>query len=184
MAGHPVIAAVKDVDKIDLAITKPVDCLFLLCGEITNIQYIVKTIKKNKKRVFLHTDFIDGLAQNAAGIRYISEVIKPDGIITTKEGLVRSAKKYDLLTVQRVFVLDSHSIDTALNSICRIKPDAVETMPGIATKAIGKFSKNAHCPVIAGGLIETREEAIAAINAGAVAVSASRESLWDMRLSL
>jgi len=46
---------------------------------------------------------------------------------------------------------------------------------GIATKAIGKFSKNAHCPVIAGGLIETREEAIAAINAGAVAVSASRK---------
>ena len=50
-------------------------------------------------------------------------------------------------------------------------------MPGVIPKEIKRFAclgKN----LIAGGLIETREEAEAALEAGAVAVSSSNEKLF------
>jgi glycerol uptake operon antiterminator len=37
-------------------------------------------------------------------------------------------------------------------------------------------------PLIAGGLIETEEEVKKALASGAVAISTTRKSLWDMNL--
>ena len=53
----------------------------------------------------------------------------------------------------------------------------IEIMPGVITKTISKFA-NSSIPVIAGGLIETKEEVTAALSAGAIAVSTGKECLW------
>ena len=45
-----------------------------------------------------------------------------------------------LFTIQRFFIVDSHSVDTAVESIRIGKPDVVEIMPGV----IGKTKKTKH----------------------------------------
>ena len=108
--------------------------------------------------------------------------VDADGILTTKTNMIRPAKDIGLVTVQRFFIVDSHSVDTAVESIRIAKPDVVEIMPGVVCKKIREFSdKVRNTPILAGGLIEFKEDVDNAIEAGATAVSTANRQLWDYR---
>ncbi|KIR03012.1 Glycerol uptake operon antiterminator regulatory protein [Lachnospiraceae bacterium TWA4] len=47
-------------------------------------------------------------------------------------------------------------------------------------KIIKKLTKNLSIPLIAGGLISEREDVVAALNAGAIAVSSTNQAVWNM----
>jgi len=180
--SHKIIAAIRDLDRVDVAMQKPVRCIFLLTGNILNIKYAVKCIKRANKRVFLHVDLLEGISKDSVGIRYIAREIKPDGIITTRSNLIGCAKREGLFTIQRIFVLDSLAMDTAEKSILQVDPDAVEILPGVIPKIINKVHKAVKYPIIAGGLIENNQEVKAAIAQGALAASVSKEELWNIAL--
>ena len=58
----------------------------------------------------------------------------------------------------------------------------VEIMPGVVCKKIHEFSdKVRNTPILAGGLIEFKEDVDNAIEAGATAVSTANRQLWDYR---
>ncbi|TYP58841.1 glycerol-3-phosphate responsive antiterminator [Thermosediminibacter litoriperuensis] len=179
LKAYPIIAAIRDIDAVDLALDKPVRCIFMLAGDILNIKYPVTHIKKARKRVFLHMDLLEGVSKDAAGLRYVSEEIRPDGIITTRSNLISSAKSEGIFAIQRAFFLDSQAVDTAVRTIRQVDPDAVEILPGVIPKIIKRLHENVNHLLIAGGLIEDKKEVNDALEAGAWAVSVSREDLWD-----
>ena len=131
--------------------------------------------------VELYLDFAEGLGKDKAGLQYLKR-LGVDGICTTRTNLVRIAKDLGLVTVQRFFMVDSHSVGTSLDSIRIAKPDIVEIMPAIVTKKIAEFSNLVDVPLIAGGLAETEEEVKAAIEAGANVVSTGETDLWSLEL--
>ena len=126
-------------------------------------------------------DFAEGIGKDRAGLHFI-KLKGADGILTTKTNMIRPAKDIGLVTVQRFFIVDSHSVDTAVESIRIAKPDVVEIMPGVVCKKIHEFSdKVRNTPILAGGLIEFKEDVDNAIEAGATAVSTANRQLWDYR---
>ena len=125
-------------------------------------------------------DFAEGIGKDRAGLSYLKN-LGADGILTTKTGLIRSARDIGLLAVQRFFIVDSHSVDTAVDSIKIAKPDIVEIMPGVVEKKIKEFAERVDTPILAGGLIEFEEEVDRAIEAGAKAVSTASRKLWDYK---
>lgn len=177
---NPIIAAVGDVEKLDNAIKSPCEIIFLLTGNIFNLQDIVSKTKDSGKSIYLHFDFLHGFSKDAVSLRYISEHIKPDGIITTKSSLIKHAKEMGLLTIQRLFILDSISLETGINSIRSTKPDAVEIMPGTLPKAIKILHNETKIPIITGGLIMDKEDVIQSLKAGAIGISTSNEEIWQM----
>lgn len=174
------IAAIRDIDDVDTVLSKGVQCVFLLTGSILNIRYVVRCIKKARKRAFIHLDLIEGISRDSEGTKFIVEEIRPDGIITTRSNLAMSARSLGMFTIQRVFILDSLAIDTAVKAISQVCPDAVEVLPGVLTKTLKRIVKRVATPVIAGGLIETEEEVKKALISGAVSISTTRKGLWDM----
>jgi len=178
----PVIPAIRDIDRIGEALTKPSRCIFILTGNILNIKEIVNRVKKAAKRVFLHIDLLEGISKNSMGIKYIAQEIKPDGIITTRPNLISCAKAEGLFTIQRIFVLDSLAIDTAERSMKNVTPDAIEILPAVIPKVIKRLCQRATYPVIAGGLIEEESEVKAALKEGAIAISVSNENIWNIPL--
>jgi glycerol uptake operon antiterminator len=56
----------------------------------------------------------------------------------------------------------------------------VEIMPGIIPQVIRDFTKNVTTPVIAGGMIATKEDVMAALRAGAICASTGKSPLWDL----
>jgi len=178
----PVIAAIRDVDDVDTALSYNIRCVFLLTGSILNIKYVVHCIKKAHKRAFVHLDLLGGISKDSEGIKYIVEEVRPDGVITTRSNIALSARSMGMFTIQRVFLLDSLALDTAVKTISQVEPEAVEVLPGVVTKTLKRIAARVHTPLVAGGLIETPEEVEQALESGAVAISTTRKSLWDIKV--
>lgn len=178
MKKNPIIAGVKDINKIDEAFDSSCEIIFLLCGSIFNLKDIVKKAKEKNKMIFIHVDLLDGFSKDAVALKYIYEEIKPDGIISTKNSQLKAAKSLGFLTVQRIFIIDSISIDTAIKASQTINPDAIEIMPGIMPKITKKMSDELDVPVIVGGLISESCEIKDALANGAQGASTSAKALW------
>ena len=112
-------------------------------------------------------------------LQYVKQK-KVDGIISTRVSIIKAARDVGLFTVQRFFAVDSHSIDTTLESIKSSKPDMIEVMPGIATKVIAKLKGQLNIPIIGGGLVDTADEVRAILRSGASGVSTSKRELWEL----
>lgn len=177
---NPIIAAINNIKQIDEAIKSPCKIVFLLTGDILNIEEIVRVLRENGKLVFVHVDLIGGFSKDVISLKYISKNIKPDGIITTKTNLVKIAKELNIFTIQRLFILDSLALVSGINSIKTIRPDAVEILPGIMPKIIEEIRIETRIPVIAGGLIRDKSDVIHSLNAGAIGISTSNKDVWYM----
>ncbi len=174
----PIIAAVSHLEKLEGALKSPCEIIFLLTGNILNLREIVKKAKDGGKDIYIHLDLMEGFSKDAIALKYIHENIKPDGIITTKSNLVKQAKEMGIFAIQRLFVIDSLSLETGIKSIRTTKPNAIEILPGIMPKVIKKINQETKIPVIAGGLINDKEDVIESLKAGAAAVSTSKEENW------
>lgn len=178
--SNPIIAAITEVSQLEKALQSPCEIIFLLKSDIFNIGTYVDRVKSSGKGVYVHVDLIDGLSKDALAIKYIHENIHPDGIITTKTGIVKAAKALNMFVIQRLFMLDHLSFETGLSSLETMKPNAVELLPGIMPKIINKFHKSTNIPLIAGGLIMDKEDVMLNLKAGATAISSSCEEVWYM----
>lgn len=182
MKKNPIIAGVKDMTNLEAALDSDCEIIFLLCGTIFDIKDTVRKAKEKGKMIFIHVDLLDGFSKDATALRYISTEICPDGIISTKNSLLKSAKSLGLLTVQRVFIIDSLSIETAVKASQMINPDAIEIMPGIMPRIIEKLSSSMDVPVIVGGLVSEQEDVTTAIKSGALGVSTSSGRIWGIKI--
>ncbi len=172
---NPIIAAVRD-DGWEQAITSSAEVIFYLKANLLTVKkHIAEAIEKGKT-VFVHIDLADGIGKDKTGIEFLLKC-GVHGIISTRNQLINIAKDKGLLTVQRFFALDSQGLDS-IRDIAS-SADLIEIMPGVVPKIIQKFSLDG-AAVIAGGLIETKDEVMTALTAGATAVSTGKSNLWNI----
>ncbi|MBO1004204.1 glycerol-3-phosphate responsive antiterminator [Pseudogracilibacillus auburnensis] len=175
-----IIASVKKEEDIDIAIQSNANIIFLLTGDLITTKNYVKRLREANKEVFIHIDFIDGLANSKSTIEYVAQKWEPRGIITTKSNLIQHAKKAGLLTVQRMFLIDRNALSRGLEIAHRFKPDAIEVLPGIMPSIIDELTKLTPLPIIAGGLVSNETEILHGLEAGALAISAGSRKLWNV----
>ena len=173
-----VIAAIKD-ELFDRALESVSKWIFDLSPDISTIREKADSCHAAGKKYFVHFDLAAGIGKDKSGMLFAKEM-GIDGIISTRVNIIKMAKELGLYTVQRFFIVDSHSIDTTLEAVKSAKPDMIEVMPGIMPKVIKKLCSATKAPIIAGGLIETEAELCEAVASGAVAVSTSRAELWKI----
>lgn len=175
-----VIASINTQAKLEKVITSNCNVAFLLMGDILTLPMYVSRLHENNINVFIHLDFMEGVANDKSGVQYIAKVVKPEGIITTRKHLIKHAKDENLLTIQRLFIIDNSAIDKGIQMLKSTKPDAVEILPGLIPKVITKLTKVTPLPIIAGGLIENKAEILQALEAGALGTSCGRPELWNL----
>ncbi|MGN1059580.1 MAG: glycerol-3-phosphate responsive antiterminator [Clostridia bacterium] len=173
-----IIAAVRDDDEFETALLSGADTVFFLYPDIAELTYAAQKAHKRGKRILIHIDLTTGLGKDKSGIEFAKNA-GIDGIISTRASLIKAAKECGMQTVQRFFIVDSKSIDTTVETLKSSKADMIEVMPGIAPKIIQKLRQRTDTPIIAGGLIESKEEIEAAISSGAYAISTGCTALWD-----
>ena len=171
----PVIAAVRENNFHD-ALVSPAEVLFDLEAHLLTIRQRTAQAHQAGKLLFVHLDLAEGIGKDREGLQYLAQC-GVDGIISTRGQSIRTAKDLGLITVQRFFALDSQGLGSIQEMLKTTNPHMMEIMPGVIPKAISRFSAGS-IPVIAGGLIETRQEVTAALGSGALAVSTGRKELW------
>lgn len=180
--NYPIIPAVREIKNLKKAMEiKESVLIFLLTGSIFDLKNSMELAHANDKILMVNIDLVSGIAHDKAGIKYLAEKNLCDGIISTKGYLIKEASKYGLMTVQRVFLLDSASMVSAEKSLNSRTVDAVEILPGIAAPYFIERQKNSsyNYPVIAGGLIKKRAEVDDLKSKGVFAVSTSDFQLWN-----
>lgn len=178
LAKKQVIAAVRSDDELIKSIASDVSVVFLLKSTIFDSTEKISRIKQSGKYCFIHSDLVDGLANDSAGMEYLIRTAAPDGIITTKKNIALRAASLGCPAILRVFMLDSASYESSVHLISLLQPAGVEILPGLMPKIISRAKADFSVPIISGGLITTQTEVEEAIAAGASAVSTTAYELW------
>jgi glycerol uptake operon antiterminator len=177
--ANPVIAAIRHAGDLPAAIAAPVTAVFLLHADIFTLASQVNMLRDAGKDVFVHVDMLEGLGRDATAIRWLAEVIRPTGMLTTKTQHVKTGRDHGLFVIQRFFLIDHQSFDLAVRTAQSARPDLVELMPAVMPAVIRRFREACGLPVIAGGLVSAKEEMVEILRAGALGVSTGDPALWE-----
>ena len=177
MENLRIIAAVRSNEELIGSINSDVEIIFILSPNISDIKNQTDLVHKSGKKLYIHIDLAEGIGKDEYGIRFAKEQ-GVDGIISTRTNIIKLARKTGIHTVQRFFIVDSHSINTTVESAKVSKADMIEIMPGTVAKVIKRLKNELEMPIVAGGLIETEDEIKEAIACGATAVSIGKKEFW------
>jgi glycerol uptake operon antiterminator len=172
-----IIAAVENIRQFKRFIESPYKICVIMNIHISMLDTIFKTAKENEKLVLVHIDLIHGLANDEYGTEYICQKYKPYGIISTKNSVLSACKRLKTTAIQRVFLIDSAALTKSVESVKRNSPDYVEILPAMCTALIPMIKDHINKPMIAGGLIPSKEEAEKIIKDGMAAVTINMSRL-------
>ena len=152
--------------------------VFILGGAVDAVSEATGRLQKRGWWVFVHVDMMRGLSTDAEGLRFLVDFAGPNGVISTHSQTITHAKRVGLWTIQRIFLLDSQSVTTGMQQVLSTRPDAIECLPGVLPEVTRKVVRGLPFPVIAGGLITTREDMDRMRQAGVRGISTSTRVLW------
>ena len=176
----PIIAAVKDGAGLQQALESDCKVIFLLYGTILNIDTLVRQVQSRGKLCVVHIDLVEGLSNRDIAVDGLVKLCSPDGIISTRVPQIRRAQQLGIPAIQRTFMLDSISLQNLLAQIESHRPDFIEVLPGIIPGVIREITEKTTIPLIAGGLIRSKQDVIQALQAGVIAVSTTCRDVWQM----
>ncbi len=182
--SHPtVIPSVRRIRDLDRALASPSEYVLLTYVHIGNLQLLADKCGKAGKKVLVHADLIGGFRPDRDGIKLLRNMYRVDGLLTQSAQVVLAAKKARLVAIQRVFLMDSRSLERGLAAIAECAPDGIEVLPGVlAARYWDQFAQWEHeACLIAGGMVTTKEEATELFSCGYQAITASTPELWSER---
>ncbi|MBR1218083.1 glycerol-3-phosphate responsive antiterminator [Bradyrhizobium sp. U87765 SZCCT0131] len=179
LARHPVIATLYGADLIDDFIGSAAEISIVANFELRRLQSVVQALIGAKKYPIVNIDSCDGLSQDKGGVDYLAE-IGAKGLVSTRVATVQRAKRAGLVAVQKVFVTDRSTFPRSVAALEQSEPHLVQLMPAPMLPHIPPQSRKAMPPIIASGFVCDRAGVVAAVKAGAVAVSTSDKGLWKL----
>ena len=175
----PVLPAVKDEDALPRALRCESRVVFLLGGDLLSIRHWIDLTHKAGKQAAVHLDLVGGLAPREVAVDWLQQQ-GADGIISTRPHLIRRGRELGLLSVLRVFAIDSKAVGNLQKETEMVTPDVIEILPGTLPRVIERLSKKIPVPLIAGGLMTDKSDIVSALQAGALCASTSDEELWEV----
>lgn len=176
--NQPVIPAVRSVKDFEDLMHWQFPYLILLDSHIGQLHGLLQLARRHGKKVILHADLVQGLKNDEYGAQFLCQFIKPDGLISTHHTVVTTARKRGILAIQRIFLLDSHSLETSYRILQSSQPDYLEVLPGVLPDVIQEIRERTHLPILAGGFIRTIGDIETILQAGATAITTSSRELW------
>ena len=181
MINQKVIPAISDFKKLNRFLNSDLEFGILMNFHLAQLESLVEAMKKNKKKVLVHSELIKGLATDEYGAIYLIQSLKVDGIISSKPKVIEVCKKRNVLGIYRFFIKDTISLDQSIEIGKRLKPDFVEILPAACYDLVSQIENDLRCKVLMGGLIQNEELIHKCFDAGAIAITTSKPEFWDIR---
>lgn len=178
---NPLIAAAQHKN-LQFAVDSKVSSIILMNGKLNELMKEDFQVYNKKKPILLHTDLIKGLSNDKESVSFIKEYINPAGIVSTKSTMLRSAKKKGLVTIQRIFLIDSTSLRNSIESIKENDSDLVEIMPAWVYPIVETIKNEINKPIVLGGLISKKEQMVHMLSTRVDGISSSNSDLWNIDL--
>ncbi|WP_206917815.1 glycerol-3-phosphate responsive antiterminator [Alicyclobacillus acidoterrestris] len=177
-----IIPAVKHMKDFEQLLTRDFTYIVLLESHLTQLPSLIRTAKQHNKKLILHADLIQGLKHDESAAQFLCQMLKPAGLISTHSSVITTAKKNRVLAIQRIFLIDSQSLDTSYRVLTNSKPDYIEVLPGVLPDIIREVRRATQLPILAGGFIRSRSDIQSVLDAGAAGVTTSHKDLWSVKI--
>nr|WP_142759834.1 glycerol-3-phosphate responsive antiterminator [Bacillus sp. HNG] len=145
---------------------------------IAQLKNIKRLANEYGKKMIFHVDMVHGIKSDEYATEFICQEFQPYGLISTKSSVIQKAKQKGVFAIQRMFLIDTHALEKSYKLIEKNQPDYIEVLPGAMPWMIQEVKERMNVPVLAGGLIRTKEEVQKALEAGATAITTSKRELW------
>lgn len=180
--GQLIIPAARSMKDFEFLLSSALKNIILLDVHIAQLPYIRRMAEQSGKNLILHADLVQGLRSDEAGAQFLCQVIKPAGIISTHSNVISTVKKHHIISIQRIFLLDSHSLETSYRIMRTSDPDYIEVLPGMMPQIIQEIALKSKRPILAGGFIRSLSDVELILDSGAMAVTTSSRSLWSKQV--
>jgi glycerol uptake operon antiterminator len=179
---HPMIETIKNqicvpvvpsMKRLERFIDSNLKVCVLQDIHISLLEHMIKTLHDHDKLALVHIDMVHGISSDEHGAEFLCQRLRADGIISSKTRIIETTKKNKKIAIQRMFLIDSKSIERGIETIQKSQPDIVEVMPAIAYKIIPYINDRIDIPIIGGGLLKSKEDILEGLNAGCVAFTVS-----------
>lgn len=180
LRGAPIIPALRREADLATAAASSAAVVYLMNAELSTLDMFLQVLRAAEKDVIVHLDLCSGLARDVEAVNYLANS-GVAGIISTHVDILGAAASRGLYAVQRTFMIDSSSVQSALRSLKRFEPDALELLPApVAPRIVSALrAQSPHVAAVGGGLVTSLQEADALIQQGLDAVSVGSPSLWS-----
>src|SRR3954464_4948517 len=125
LLARRVIPALRDLADLPLALDLGLPAAIMLKGDIFDLDKLMSQTR-GKMAVLIHIDLIEGIGRDRAGLAYLKQQFGIVGLVSTRSNLIKEARNLGLISILRLFVLDSAAYTTGINLLQSLKPDAVE----------------------------------------------------------
>lgn len=177
MFDQPIIPAIKSKEHLEAFLTCELKWGILMNFDLIELYPMIQSLHAHGKKVILHLELTRGIANDEFGAIFAIQVLKVDGLISTKQKVIEICKKRGILGIFRLFLKDTLAFEANLRQLTHIQPDVVEVLPSIP-KYIQAINEHSSAVVISGGLLLDHHEINEAFAAGASSVTVSKIDLW------
>ncbi|QQE77593.1 glycerol-3-phosphate responsive antiterminator [Alicyclobacillus sp. SO9] len=173
-----VIPAARSIKDFEMLLDMSFKYIIFLDVHIAQLVYLRRQARDFGKKLVLHADLVQGLQHDESAAQFLCQVIKPAGLISTHSKVIATAKKHDIMSIHRIFLIDSHSLETSYRVMKSSEPDYIEVLPGMMPRLVQEVAVAANRPVLAGGFIRTTEDVNTLLSHGAAAITTSSKDIW------
>jgi glycerol uptake operon antiterminator len=154
-----------------------VTAILLRHCNLFDFRTLLENARERELAVYVSMDHIDGIAPDAAGLRYLATQLHITGVVSSHGKVLAQAKSFDMETVQRIFAIDSTGLEVALESVDEQQIDLLAISPALVIPyAVTQMPL--HLPFIGSGFVSTSQQVQAVLRAGAIGVTVTRPELW------
>jgi len=173
-----VLPAIKNYKDLKTFLTSSLEYGVVLNFHLAQLPDIIKSFNEHKKKAIVHLELIKGLAPDEFGALYLIQNLHVHGILGSKSKVVELCHKRNKISIFRIFLKDSMSLEQSAKIANRIKATYVEVLPSNTIDIIDKLKEEIGDTLIFGGLIYEKEHALRCLNKGATMISTSNPDLW------
>lgn len=173
-----ILPAVRDFRMLEKFIQTDNEYGIIIGFRLSQLKQAIRMLHQNKQKAIVHLDLVKGLENSEDGANFLIEEFRTDGIISTHPQVIQVAKKQGVISILRIFIIDSQSLAKSIRLANSCQPDYIEILPGYAYPVIHKMRQHTDIALIAGGLIDNQTMVQDCIDAGLVGVTTGNPKLW------
>jgi glycerol uptake operon antiterminator len=173
-----IIPAARTIKQFDQVLKTNYNYIVVLEVHLGQLRSIKQEAERHGKKLIIHADLIHGLKTDNFAADYLCNEIRPAGIISTRSNMILKAKSRGIIAIQRVFLIDTIALEKSYSLLEQNAPDFIELLPGVIPDLIEEIYERTGIPIITGGLMRSEAHIDNALNAGAVAITTSSQTLW------
>jgi glycerol-3-phosphate responsive antiterminator len=153
--------------------------IFIRHCDLFDIKSLCQQASHQGYALYINVDHINGIHPDAAGLQYLIEQFHIAGIASANLKVLTLGKTLGLHTILHIFAADSTGLESATEMVNTSAIDLFNVSPALVVPSISAMLTTLlPRPFITSGLISTRRQIQAVLQAGALGVVVIQPELW------